>query len=52
MPKVGTPPWNSSASTRGAPSAYTDEGPPERMIAAGRRASISDTGIVWGTISL
>ena len=39
-------------STLGAPSAYTDEGPPERMIAAGRLASISSTGIVWGTISL
>src|SRR5690242_12951843 len=36
----------------GAPSAYTDEGPPERMIAAGRLASISATGMVDGTISL
>jgi len=36
----------------GAPSAYTDEGPPERMIAAGFLASISSTGMVLGTISL
>ncbi len=36
----------------GAPSAYTDEGPPERMIAAGFLASISATGMVLGTISL
>ncbi len=30
----------------------TDEGPPERMIAAGFLASISATGMVLGTISL
>ena len=35
----------------GAPSAYTLEGPPESTIAPGPRASISATGIVWGTIS-
>ncbi len=37
---------------RGAPSSYTDEGPPERMIAAGFFASISAAGMVLGTISL
>jgi len=51
MPKIGTPAANSSAGTRGAPSAYTEDGPPERMIAFGRRASSSDTGVVDGTIS-
>ncbi len=35
----------------GASSAYTDDGPPDRMIAFGPRASISAIGIVWGTIS-
>ena len=52
MPKVGTPASNSDGSTLGAPSAYTDDGPPERIRATGRRASISATGIVCGTISL
>ena len=32
MPKVGTPASNSDGSTLGAPSAYTDDGPPERMM--------------------
>ncbi len=36
----------------GAPSSYTDEGPPERMIAAGFLARMSATGMVLGTISL
>ena len=35
----------------GAPSAYTEDGPPDRMIAFGCLASISATGIVCGTIS-
>ena len=52
MPNVGTPASNSAGSTCGAPSAYTDDGPPDRIIAAGRRARISATGIVDGTISL
>lgn len=52
MPKTGTPDSKSSRSRRGAPSAYTEEGPPERMIAAGFLASISATGMVLGTISL
>ena len=37
---------------RARPSAYTDEGPPDRITAAGRRARSSSTGIVCGTISL
>ena len=52
MPNVGTPAPNSAGSTDGAPSAYTDEGPPDRITAAGRRARSSSTGIVCGTISL
>ena len=43
---------NSAASTDGAPSAYTDDGPPDRITAAGRRATMSATGMVCGTISL
>jgi hypothetical protein len=35
----------------GAPSAYTEAGPPDKMIALGLRASISATGMVCGTIS-
>ncbi len=52
MPKTGTPASKSSRSRRGAPSSYTDEGPPERMIAAGFLARMSATGMVLGTISL
>ena len=51
MPKTGTPAAKTAGSTAGAPAAYTDDGPPDRMIAAGLRASISATGIVCGTIS-
>ena len=51
MPKTGTPASNSAGSTDGAPSAYTLAGPPDRMIAVGRRASSSATGVVCGTIS-
>src|SRR5437763_15483586 len=40
-----------AGSTDGAPSTCTDFGPPLRMMAFGRRASISVAGIVWGTIS-
>lgn len=52
MPKTGTPASKISRSRRGAPSAYTEDGPPERMIAFGLLASISATGMVDGTISL
>src|SRR3954453_17476356 len=51
MPKTGTSEEKIERSTAGAPAAYTDEGPPERINAAGLRASISATGIVCGTIS-
>ena len=51
MPNTGVVEANSAGSPAGAPGAYTEDGPPDRMIAAGRRASISATGIEWGTIS-
>src|SRR6202451_4581270 len=51
MPKTGTPAWNSPSGAFGAPSAYTEAGPPDKMIAFGCLASISLTGIVDGTIS-
>src|SRR6476469_6977444 len=38
MPSVGMPSSNTSGSTCGAPSAYTDAGPPLRMRACGLRA--------------
>src|SRR5690606_18218085 len=47
----GTPASNSAGSTPGAPSAYTLDGPPERMIAAGLLASTCDAEHVCGTIS-
>ena len=40
-----------AGSMLGAPSTWTDFGPPEKLMPAGRRASISATGMVWGTIS-
>ena len=51
MPNTGTPASNSAGSTCGAPGAYTLDGPPDSTIAAGRRASISLTGIECGTSS-
>ena len=52
MPKTGSPASNRAGSTCGAPSAYTLDGPPERITAAGRRASSSGTVMVEGTTSL
>src|ERR1700733_4738988 len=51
MPSTGTSVPNSPGGTGGASGAYTDEGPPDKMIALGRLASISAAGIVDGTIS-
>ena len=51
MPKVGTP-VSKKPATWGAPSAYTLDGPPDRMTAFGTRARISSAVIVCGTISL
>src|SRR3954451_6840423 len=43
MPSVGIPCAKISGSMRGAPSAYTDAGPPESRIARGVRRRISST---------
>src|SRR5580765_5077484 len=51
MPSVGTPSENSAGSTRGAPSAYTDAGPPLRISACGFRARTCSGVTVCGTSS-
>jgi hypothetical protein len=51
MPNVGTPVSKKPAVTCGAPSAYTDDGPPDRMTALGARARICSAVVVCGTIS-
>ena len=51
MPRMGTPASSSPAGAGGAPGAYTEAGPPDRMIAVGLLASISAAGMVEGTIS-
>jgi anti-sigma factor RsiW len=52
MPRTGTPSSKISFETRGAFSAYTLEGPPERMMPEGRKARIASTDTVQGWISL
>ena len=48
MPNTGTPASNSAGSVRGAPSAYTEDGPPDRMIALGSPGEHArSTGIEW-----
>src|SRR5260370_494003 len=51
MPSTGTPASSRPGGAGGAPSAYTEAGPPDRMTAFGWRASISAAGMVLGTIS-
>src|SRR5512143_4068345 len=51
MPSVGRPVRNIAGSGAGAPGEYTDLGPPDRISALGRRASISASGRCHGTIS-
>ncbi len=51
MPSTGTPAASSPAGAGGAPCAYTEAGPPDRMMADGLRRSISSVLIVHGTIS-
>jgi hypothetical protein len=41
MPSVGTPSSKTPVSISGAPSEYTDAGPPERMRAIGLRRRMS-----------
>ena len=49
--RPGTPASKSAGSTCGAPGSYTLDGPPDRTIAAGLRASSSATGMECGTSS-
>src|SRR5262245_1392175 len=51
MPRTGTPSPNTPGSTSGAPSSYTDAGPPDSTMPAGRRAASSDALRPCGTIS-
>src|SRR3954451_9212835 len=52
MPMTGIPSSSSSVRSRGAPSAYTDAGPPERISPRGARRLISSTSTVCGSSSL
>src|SRR6478752_7229772 len=52
MPSTGIPSSSSSRSRRGAPSAYTDAGPPERIRPLGRRRATSSAPTWWGNSSL
>src|SRR5579859_6033264 len=51
MPSVGMPKSKTRGSTCGAPSAYTEAGPPLRMSAYGLRARTASGEIVWPTSS-
>src|SRR3954451_7200645 len=51
MPSIGTPRSKSAGSTCGAPSAYTDAGPPLRIRACGFRARTCSGVTVCGTSS-
>src|SRR3989440_4147225 len=51
MPSVGMPSSKMRGSTRGAPSAYTDAGPPLRTTACGLRARTCAAVTPWPTSS-
>src|SRR5919198_6319023 len=51
MPSVGTPSWKICGLTCGAPSAYTEAGPPERISATGLRRRSSSALARWETSS-
>src|SRR5918996_3705387 len=51
MPRTGTPMSNRPGSIEGAPSSYTEAGPPDRISPAGRRLARSADVTSWGTIS-
>src|SRR5689334_9304069 len=51
MPRTGTPAPNKPAGAGGAPSAYTEAGPPDKITAFGLRARICADGVLAGTIS-
>ena len=52
MPSTGIPSSSSSGSSRGAPSAYTDAGPPERISPFGRRRRTSSAPTWCGSSSV
>src|SRR4051795_9155809 len=52
MPSTGMPSSSSSGRSFGAPSAYTDAGPPLRISPRGWRRRISSSGTVCGSSSL
>ena len=49
---MGIPASYTPGSTEGAPSTWTEAGPPLKMMPAGLRSASSCAVIVWGTISL
>ena len=51
MPSTGTPSSSNSVRRRGAPSACTEAGPPERISPSGARLRISSRETVWGSSS-
>src|SRR5581483_3333072 len=51
MPSTGTPSSSSAGSSGGAPSAYTDAGPPDRITPLGRRRRTSAAPTWWGSSS-
>src|ERR671911_28454 len=51
MPSTGMPSSSSSVRSLGAPSAYTDAGPPDRISPRGARALISSSETWWGSSS-
>src|SRR6185312_11597427 len=52
MPSTGMPSSSSSGSSRGAPGAYTDAGPPDRIRPFGARRRTSSTPTWCGSSSL
>src|SRR3954447_22674573 len=52
MPSTGIPSSSSSGSSRGAPGAYTDAGPPDRISPFGARLRTSSTPTWCGSSSL
>src|SRR4051794_4262579 len=51
MPSTGLPRSRSSVRSSGAPSEYTEAGPPERTSAAGRRSAMASSGTSCGRSS-
>src|SRR5437763_7818335 len=51
MPSTGTPSSSSAGSSGGAPSSYTEAGPPDRITPLGRRRSTSSRPTWWGSSS-